>query len=86
MYTETGVYIDHKTMMNHFSNSLLILQFLCFQRQSYAFGLPDGTKVIDLQSQHEILSPAHRLRNIADSCEELGITEFDTYGDFQKSK
>lgn len=42
--------------------------------------------MIDLQSQHEILTPAERMRKIASSCELLDINEFDVYGDYSKCK
>ena len=42
--------------------------------------------IIDLQSQHKIVTPSERMRKIASSCEEFGINEFDVYGDYSKSK
>ena len=39
---------------------------------------------INLQAQHHVLSPAERMKQIASKCEDLGISDFDQYGDFQK--
>jgi len=44
--------------------------------------LKDDRIIVDLQSQHRVLSPAETMRSIATSCEELGIDTFDMYGDF----
>ena len=48
--------------------------------------LKDGRIIVDLQSQHRVLSPAETMRSIATSCEELGIDTFDMYGDFSAGK
>ena len=56
---------------------------------SHALGTPNlsknGRVTIDLQTQHEILSPSERMKKIANDCEDFGIDSFDVYGDFQKS-
>ena len=40
-------------------------------------------KIIDLQGQHPMLSPKEVMSNIASSCEDLNIRNFDVYGDFE---
>lgn len=56
---------------------------------SHALATPNlsknGRVIIDLQTQHEILSPSERMQKIANACEDFGIDSFDIYGDFQKS-
>jgi threonine aldolase len=41
-----------------------------------------GTPIIKLQQPHHVLSPGETLRQLAEQCDELGITDWDSYGDF----
>jgi hypothetical protein len=40
--------------------------------------------ILDLQSQHFHRKPPETMSSIASFCEDLGIEEFDMYGDFLK--
>ena len=59
-------------------NGQIISAFLASLHVVQALANPS----INLQSQHPDLAPADVLRQLSDSCHELGISAFDVYGDF----
>ena len=46
--------------------------------------LASSMTVIDLQSQHHPSTPIDTLKSMQTACQELGINEFDVYGDYTK--
>ncbi len=56
----------------------------------YAFDMPKNTNkkqaIIDLQMQHDKLTPREKMDQIASACEALNINEFDVYGDYDKDE
>lgn len=57
--------------------SLLFLLFLVLNAAATALAIASP----NLQAQHAELSPADTLQQLSDSCKDLGISNFDIYGD-----
>jgi hypothetical protein len=59
---------------------LLLLSMVASLHATTALTTPN------LQAQHGVVTPAEALRKMSESCEELGISNFDVYGDYHLGK